>query len=234
MKKVLWIVVVIGLCGFNVPSVRCYKDRDMDRYGGVMQIVNGTACPAGYVAIGGDCNDGNAKINPAAQEVCDAANTDEDCDRLSDDNDTSVSAATKTIWYVDVDSDGEGGMTTLSTCDKPSGYVATTGDCNDRDRSRYSAAYELCSDNIDNDCDGQVDDGSCSECPVCELGDVYDYQCYYIMGQGQIWIDLDGDCEQGVGDGGRDCNEVDATINSSATETPGDGIDSNCDGSDDT
>ena len=44
-------------------------------------------------------------------------------------------------------------------------------------------------------------------------------------------VDADGD---GWTLGGGDCDDSDNTINPDATETPGDGIDSNCDEADDT
>jgi hypothetical protein len=55
-------------------------------------------------------------------------------------------------------------------------------------------------------------------------------------GQGQAiygaaLIDADGD---GYFDGDDDCDDGDPDVNPDAEETPGDGIDSNCDGEDDT
>jgi len=45
------------------------------------------------------------------------------------------------------------------------------------------------------------------------------------------WVDNDGD---GVTIREGDCDDSDASINPNAEETPGDGIDSNCNGDDDT
>ena len=46
-------------------------------------------------------------MSPGAVEVCDAADTDEDCDGVSDDQDV-VEASTTTAWYADADGDGYG------------------------------------------------------------------------------------------------------------------------------
>ena len=46
-----------------------------------------------------------------------------------------------------------------------------------------------------------------------------------------IYVDDDGD---GYSEADGDCDDSNAEIHPDATETPGDGIDSNCDGNDDT
>lgn len=44
-----------------------------------------------------------------------------------------------------------------SDCSQPSGYVLDNTDCDDTDPTSYPGAQELC-DNLDNDCNGLVDD----------------------------------------------------------------------------
>lgn len=62
-------------------------------------------------------------------------------------------------WYVDADSDGYGDENdagTLTTVG-PEGYVTNNRDCNDADGDINPAAYEATGDNIDNNCDGNID-----------------------------------------------------------------------------
>lgn len=54
---------------------------------------------------------------------------------------------------------------------------------------------------------------------------------YGVAETGYAWTDDDGDGFS-VDDG--DCDDSDPLINPEAKETPGDGVDSNCDGEDDT
>lgn len=50
---------------------------------------------------------------------------------------------------------------------------------------------------------------------------------------GAAMVDEDGDGYQPVSEGGDDCDDTNKDIHPGATETAGDGVDSNCDGSDD-
>ncbi len=84
----------------------------------------------------------------------------------------------------------------------------TIEDCDDHDPSVHPGAPEVCGDGLDNDCDGEVDEG----CGTC--------------------IDGDGDgfyLESGCGTVA-DCADDDPSINPAAAEIGGDGVDNNCDG----
>ena len=134
-----------------------YQDTDGDLYGddGVTEV----ACdqPSGYAAAGGDCDDADVAVNPAATEMCDSL--DNDCDGGVDEAD----AADALTWYADVDLDGYGDDgNTVNACLQPSGYLATGGDCNDADAAFYPGAPEICDNNLDENCDGTADDG-CAE-----------------------------------------------------------------------
>jgi len=127
-----------------------YRDADADGYGTSSTTTSACSAPSGYVSTATDCNDGNSAINPAATETCDSV--DNDCDGGTDEGVT-------TTYYRDADSDGYGtSSTTTSACSAPTGYVSTSGDCNDGSSSAYPGRAETC-DSLDNDCDGSTDEG---------------------------------------------------------------------------
>ncbi len=140
-----------------------YRDGDGDGYGGATTLQLCDA-PAGYVATAGDCDDAVAAINPGAAEVCDSADTDEDCDGAVEDADATVSSATKSTWYRDADADTYGSAArTTSACDAPAGYVADATDCDDAAATVSPAATEVCdASDRDEDCDGAADDEDAS------------------------------------------------------------------------
>ncbi len=75
-----------------------------------------------------DCDDNNDAVNPGVTEICDGF--DNDCDGIEDNG-------------FDLDGDG------WSTCE---------GDCNDANNVIHPDAWDDCTDNIDSDCDGLVND----------------------------------------------------------------------------
>ena len=111
------------------------------------------------MASPGDCDDGNASVHPGAVEVCDSADTDEDCDGLADDQDRQ--AAGRTDYWPDDDGDGYGddSRASVALCDGPSGFSAAPGDCDDADKAIHPAASEDCGTTDDDDCDDIVNDG---------------------------------------------------------------------------
>lgn len=103
-----------------------YADVDLDTFGDAANSVVQCDAPAGSVLDNTDCNDADLAINPAATEVCDEADVDEDCDTLADDADDSTDVATIATWYEDSDANGFGTTSiSLAVCNPPSDYVTT-------------------------------------------------------------------------------------------------------------
>ncbi len=189
-----------------------YQDGDGDGYGDPGSSVEDCAAPEGYVTDSTDCDDTNAAIYPGAPELCDGL--DNDCDQDVDE-DASV------VFYHDGDGDGYGVDTDTATgCDRPEGYVAEDGDCDDTDPAIHPDAEELC-DGIDNDCDGTVDDGALRSFWLDGDGDGY----------GDPTTEVSG-CDapdQGYVEQGDDCNDADSAIHPGADEVCDD-LDNDCDG----
>ncbi|HMV65429.1 MAG TPA: MopE-related protein [Myxococcota bacterium] len=135
-----------------------FYDADGDLEGNPsVFLLQCTSPGVGWTTVATDCDDSNSNINRThgAQEVCDAANKDEDCDGLVEDADASVVAGTKSTWFVDSDGDRYGGSVSVQRCDPTPTQVAASGDCNDADAGVNPAAVEAVADNVDGDCDGQ-------------------------------------------------------------------------------
>ncbi|TNF27771.1 MAG: hypothetical protein EP329_19050 [Deltaproteobacteria bacterium] len=68
-------------------------------------------------------------------------------------------------FFADADGDGFGDAgAVVEACAQPEGYVTDDTDCNDGDASVFPGAEEVCWDGIDNNCDGQIDEGCGFDC----------------------------------------------------------------------
>ncbi|MCK6522328.1 hypothetical protein L6R49_12915 [Myxococcota bacterium] len=150
-----------GLSDDDDPSLSAasasawYADDDGDGAGD--PSARATACvqPSGFVSGATDCDDGDRAIYPGASEVCDGL--DNDCDGLTDDDDPGRLLASTSLWYDDLDADGYGDPSaSTQACEAPSAAVADDSDCDDGDAAVNPGATEDC-DDLDNDCDGVVD-----------------------------------------------------------------------------
>ncbi len=235
-----------------------YTDADADGYG---TGTGDAACeqPDGSAATADDCDDADAGIHPAADDLCDGI--DNDCDGLVD------NGATSSDWYADVDGDGYGEDATVTPgCSAPDGYVAVGGDCNDADAAYNPGADESdCADPNDYNCDGSVGyadadgDGfaACEECDdatathfpgATEFCDAVDNDCDGTIDEADAmdastwYADNDTDAYGDASDAtaacaapegyvadSSDCDDLVAVVNPAASEICN-GIDDDCDG----
>lgn len=211
-----------------------YRDADGDEYGVEDNFLYSPVTPPGYVANFGDCDDSNYDANPGAVEICDGL--DNDCDGLTDETcDDDGDGYTADVDCDDSNYDANPGATEIcdgvdNDCD---GLVDENCNCINGDTQPCGSSegaceqgFQTCIDGewgacegevlpsqevcngIDDDCDGQVDEGltdsdpfNCGACGqvcsyphataeciagVCELG-----QCE------SGWADCDGDPSNG-------------------------------------
>ncbi|MFN8338738.1 MAG: putative metal-binding motif-containing protein [Saprospiraceae bacterium] len=137
---------------FQIHSDIWYLDADGDGYGNNTLSTSSCSGVFGYTQTGGDCNDNDPEVYPGAVENCN--DKDYNCDGM-----INSGLPPPMTWYQDSDGDGFGSTSVSKfSCSTPIGYVSNNTDCNDNNGQIYPGATELC-DNIDNDCDGVVDDG---------------------------------------------------------------------------
>ncbi len=181
-------------------------DEDGDEYCNTEMVILGvpTVCPNGA----GDCNDSDATVNPSRIEVC-ANGKDDNCNGTQNDQD----ATGCTIYYVDEDSDTFGTTSSKCYCEPFGTFKSTNNeDCDDGVAAVNPAALEIC-DNIDNNCDGVIDEG-------CD--DDNDDNCDASMTTIGTPITCQG--------GGGDCDDNDASIYKAKTAEVCDDVDDDCNG----
>jgi len=212
-----------GLVDFLDSACELLADGDGDGYcpGGRDLNGNGNCADPTEAGMGVDCNDDDAARSPGLGEICTNA-IDDDCDALVSLLDPDCSG------YLDGDRDRYCFVGFDRNMDRDCadpGEESGSTDCDDANAALNPAATELCTDALDNDCDGSID-GYDSVCSMEYLDFDRDGWC-------QIGPDtnMDGDCaDAGEQGGGTDAAPYDSTINPSAHENCLDRKDNDQDG----
>jgi hypothetical protein len=202
----------------------CYEDLDDDLFGSSIILDDaldlGCAEAVGLADLAGDCDDRRAEIHPTAVE----------------------------IPYDDIDQDCAGGDPRDLDGDRVEAAVVGGPDCDDLDARVRPGAFEV-EDGRDDDCDGEIDEGTPSydddgdgfaerggDCddtrasvrPGAREGcDGVDQDCDGIVDEDTSCFDDDGD---GASEADGDCHDGDPRIGPSRVEVLDNGVDDDCDG----
>lgn len=202
-----------GLIDAADPSSQAdwYPDLDGDGFGSGIPVTSCEPVP-GRVNTAGDCAGRDPAINPGADELC-GTGVDEDCDGWIDDDDDSATS------YRDDDGDGYGVTSSPQASCDVDGFALNPGDCDDLDPAVNPGSPEQTADGVDSDCDGL------EECYVDADDD-------HARSTELVWTE-EVDCSDdglACAEAGIDCDDANSAVGPGSNESPGDGVDEDCDG----
>lgn len=154
IQGIFLILALANPCGGKPDTAADTADNTVDTADCVDADGDGYV-PCVGIDIETDCNDHDASIHPGAKEVCDGV--DNDCDPTNNDSKT---------WYLDADGDGYGDPDfSVESCTPPprlepdhQKMIRDGTDCDDHDAAINPDATEICGDEVDNNCNGRVDE----------------------------------------------------------------------------
>jgi len=187
-----------------IGCTNLYFDEDGDSYGLAISQCLCQAAGSYKAPKSGDCDDKSTAVAPGKTEVCDGV--DNNCDGTIDE----LGATNCKTYFYDSDKDGYGLDLTQCACASAFPYTADKkGDCDDTNPAMTPGKAEVC-DNIDNNCDSQVDEACNAD------GDAFCAATKTVVGTPAA-------CPLGGGD----CNDSDKNIHPAGNEVCN-GKDDNC------
>ncbi len=197
-----------------------YADTDIDTFGDPLSSVFAVDQPVGHVADDSDCDDDDADISPDAEDICDLV--DNDCNGTADDD-----------FAADL---GDACSAGTGACEDAGELVCNSdGSGTECDAVAGAAGDELCGDTIDNDCDGETDEGYAELGDACAVGvgacetsgvlvcsdDALSTECDAEAGDAVNEVcddDIDNDCDGDVDADDADCADTAAASSGCALQ----------------
>src|SRR5687768_1121717 len=132
-----------------------------------------------------------------------------------------LKASAFSFYYADRDGDGYGDpFSAIYSMTAPIGYVAAGDDCNDSDPLVNSAGEEICSNMLDDNCNGEIDENPDNDNDSYTLcgGDCDDNNALVFPGAPELCDAVDNDCDPFTQDGiedpslGNACDGADSDL----------------------
>ncbi len=214
-----------GFTDTDDPTCTGEMDADNDGYCPIGRDLNdnGNCLDPDEDTAGFDCNDHDDAVNPDQSEICTDA-VDNDCDGLADFRDETCRE------FFDADGDGYCPAGRDADADQDcvdDGETDDPGDCDDDDAAINPGHAEVCTNEVDDDCDALISLAD-PDCATYLDGD-HDRYC-------TVGYDTNGDhdcADEGEPAGASDCDDANAEVGPEATELCTNGVDDDCDGSTD-
>ncbi|MBI4009847.1 MAG: hypothetical protein HY361_01455 [Candidatus Aenigmarchaeota archaeon] len=201
-----------------------YRDVDGDGYGNANFPTQACGVPANYASNNQDCNDGSNSVKPGAAEACNGV--DDNCNSQTDEGGVCAVAGVEICNNVDDDADGQTdeGLTRSITCGTGICGASASQTCNAGNWvgacTAGSSSNEI-ADGLDNNCNGQTDEGFLKTFYLDVDGDDY--------GQADASLQSAFPRDQYSALSAGDCRPGDKASYPGATELC-DGNDNNCNG----
>ena len=156
-----------GYGNTNVSTLRCTSFAMQNKY-------------SGWTDLKGDCNDADPSIHPNTKELCD--NIDNNCDGTTDNNPENMFCQMVGKCLVAHKDLIGNACIAKGVCAKSnSGVIECKADSSmtvicstEMGGTNSLASAEVCGDNLDNDCNGQTDEG-CSKCDAATCKSIDGY-----------------------------------------------------------